>query len=106
MISKCFEKIMLYEKYDYEEDNAFEKVDYHILQYTKCRKCKTNIYIYISSVNNFSFASASGGENHIVCSKTVFFRNGGNAKPEFYFKLLLRPWTLSHRVELSETNGK
>ena len=33
----------------------------------------------------------------------MLFRNGGDEKPVFHtFKLLLRPWDLSHRVERQE----
>ena len=36
-----------------------------------------------------------------VFSKMVLSRNNGNAKTAFFliYKLLLRPWDLSHRVE-------
>ena len=35
-----------------------------------------------------------------LCSKNVFSKNNGDAKPVFLFVfVLLRPWDISHRVE-------
>ena len=63
-----------------------------------------SLYIYIhKNIHNkhtlFPLASASSGKNPIR-STNAFFRNDGDGKLEvFIFKLLLRPWDLSHCVE-------
>ena len=53
------------------------------------------VYIHISPPLHRPLAGKS-----YVCLKCLFFRNLGDAKPDLLiFKLLLRPWDPSHRVE-------
>ena len=48
----------------------------------------------------FPFASACGGKHLICCQKVCFSEiTGMRNLVSIFFKLLLRPWGLSHRVE-------
>ncbi len=56
------------------------------------------MHTYLNT-HKFPFASASGGNNPSFFLN-VYFRNDGDVCTTiFVFKLLLRPWDLSHRVE-------